>query len=198
MDISGQFCTKGLGGLIHLNCYKIYSQQEAKTFGEMWGKSINEYLNLHPWRMSIYDYKTIESWEPLGDPSLYISSSYKPDKPMIDGTELGKPGIEYEYSLVTSDPDGDNVFYYVEWGDDSVDGWTDPYESGVSITVSHVWDEQDTYVIRAKSKDIYNVESDWAELELVMVKQKSSNFFSVPLLEKLIERFPLLKHLSNV
>ena len=194
----GQFCTKGLGGLIHLNCYKTYSQQEAKTFGEMWGKSINEYLNLHPWRMSIYDYKTIESWESLGDPSLYISSSNKPNKPMIDGTKLGRPGIEYEYSLVTTDPDGDNVFYYVEWGDDSVDGWAGPYESGVSITVSHVWDEQDTYVIRAKSKDTYNVESDSAELELVMVKQKTSNFFLIPLLERLIERFPLLKHLSNV
>ena len=71
----GRFCTKGLGGLIDLNCYKAYSQYKIETFGEMWSYSIEEYLNKHPWRMTAYDYKTIESWEPLGDPSLMFPSN---------------------------------------------------------------------------------------------------------------------------
>ncbi len=69
----GIFSSKGLGGLIHINCYKLYNSEETRTFGEFWGKSIIEYLNLYPWYISRYDYKTLESWQPLGDPSLIIS-----------------------------------------------------------------------------------------------------------------------------
>jgi len=69
----GIFSTEGLGGLIHISFYKSYDRNESQTFGELWGNSIIEYLNLHPGEISRYDYKTIESWQPLGDPSLIIS-----------------------------------------------------------------------------------------------------------------------------
>ncbi|MCK5300648.1 MAG: hypothetical protein KAJ21_02010 [Thermoplasmatales archaeon] len=69
----GIFSTEGLGGLIHISFYKSYNRNESQTFGELWGNSIIEYLNLHPGEISRYDYKTIESWQPLGDPSLIIS-----------------------------------------------------------------------------------------------------------------------------
>ena len=68
----GIFCTRGLGGLIHINCYDSFSSGEVNTFGELWTNSIIDYLNQHPWDISRYDYKTIESWQPFGDPSLKI------------------------------------------------------------------------------------------------------------------------------
>jgi hypothetical protein len=69
----GIFSNKGLGGLIHISCYKSYISNNVKTFGELWANSITEYLNSQPWDISRYDYRTIESWQPLGDPSLIIS-----------------------------------------------------------------------------------------------------------------------------
>jgi hypothetical protein len=68
----GYFCRDGLGGLIHLSCYTTYVDQNVKTLGEMWGKSIIHYLNTHPYLMNVYDYKTLASWELLGDPTLGI------------------------------------------------------------------------------------------------------------------------------
>ncbi|MFO8078471.1 MAG: C25 family cysteine peptidase [Thermoplasmatota archaeon] len=69
----GVFCTQGLGGEIHQNAYKAY-MNGAETFGEFWSSSIIQYLNSHPWSLSVYDYKTIESWQPFGYPSLKIAS----------------------------------------------------------------------------------------------------------------------------
>ena len=68
----GVLCKMGLGGLLHINCYQGYANHAVKTFGQMWAKTITYYLNHHPWRLTRYDYKIIESWEPFGDPSLII------------------------------------------------------------------------------------------------------------------------------
>ncbi len=68
----GRFCTEGLGGLIHIKTYEAYQSSENKTLGEIWSKAVIGYLNSNPWGLSAYDYKTIEAWELLGDPSLQI------------------------------------------------------------------------------------------------------------------------------
>ena len=32
----------------------------------------------------------------------------------------GKPGVEYTYTTSTSDPDGDQVYYWFDWDDGSI------------------------------------------------------------------------------
>jgi hypothetical protein len=71
----GILCKMGLGGLLHINCYQGYANHAVNTFGQMWAKTITYYLNHHPFRLTRYDYKIIESWEPFGDPSLIIRNS---------------------------------------------------------------------------------------------------------------------------
>jgi len=63
----GELCTLGLGGLIHINWYQSYANESINTLGEAWARSIIKYLNLHPWKMTRYDYKIIESWVAFGD-----------------------------------------------------------------------------------------------------------------------------------
>jgi PKD repeat protein len=99
-----------------------------------------------------------------------------PIEPLISGESEGKAGDEYEYNFVTLDPEDDNVYYYVDWGDNSSENWLGPYESGESINLAHVWDEQGYYTIRAKAKDNYGFESDWTELEVSMPISKISSF----------------------
>ena len=89
-----------------------------------------------------------------------------PTTPMINGRIKGNPGVSYEYTFESSDPEGTKIWYYINWGDDSNTGWMGPYSTGTMITRSHTWDEQDTYIIRCKTKDVYDDESDWGYLEV--------------------------------
>ena len=89
---------------------------------------------------------------------------------MIDGPRP-KVGEEYEYSFWTEDPDGDNISYYVEWGDGKSDGWSYYIESGHPIYFGHKWEEIPEF-IRAKAKDTYEVESEWSYW---IIRDKSSN-----------------------
>jgi hypothetical protein len=86
-----------------------------------------------------------------------------PDAPDITGPTNGYAGSEVKFSLVTTDPEGDDVYYLVDWGDGTNSSWLGPYKSGVTVNASHIWSVGGDYEIKAKSKDIYNNESDWTD-----------------------------------
>jgi len=86
-----------------------------------------------------------------------------PNTPIINGPTKGKPGVSYNYTFMSSDPDGDNVFYYIDWGDGTNTSWIGPYLSGEIVTMSHSWMNEGTYPIKTKAKDIDDTESSWSE-----------------------------------
>ncbi len=99
----------------------------------------------------------------------YGLDQWYPDIPEIDGPPEGTAGIEYDYTFVTTDPEGDNVFYWIVWGDGSpAIEWIGPYNSGEEVTLNHTFEEQGTYMISAKAKDVNEAESDWGYLEVEM------------------------------
>ena len=122
------------------------------------------------------------------------NSNLPPEKPSITGETNGKIGEIYNYTFTTSDPDGDKVYYYIEWGDDSVEEWIGPYNSGEEITLGHTFAEEGRYTIQAKAKDILDEESEWATLKVTMPKNKAINPFLL-FLERLIERFPIMEQI---
>jgi hypothetical protein len=91
-----------------------------------------------------------------------------PDTPIIEGPTKGKVGEEYEYTFFTKDPDGDEVYFYIEWGDGEKEGWIGPYASGEKIKITHKWNKKGNYVIRAKARNINSVESWWGTLQVSM------------------------------
>jgi len=119
-----------------------------------------------------------------------------PSKPDIDGPANGHFGEEYEYTFTAVDPEGDDIWYYVEWGDDSSSGWLGPYSSGEAIALSHIWEEQDTYTIRCRAKDTLGGVSEWGTLEVTMPINQPAQFpFIQWLLERFPNAFPLLRHI---
>ncbi len=118
---------------------------------------------------------------------ITIVEDEPPNTPDISGPPSGKPGKEYEYAFVSTDLDEDNVYFYIEWGDDQVEEWIGPYASGEEATASHTWDKKGNYTIKAKARDIYNAESNWGTLEVIIPRNKPFNF---NLLGWLFERFP--------
>ena len=123
-----------------------------------------------------------------------------PSAPTIDGPSSGKPGNEYLFKFESTDPDEHNLYYYIDWGDETCEEWIGPYDSGELVISGHIWEEVGTYVIKAKVKDIYDDESDWTTLEVVMPVNKQ--FLSFPILKMFFERFPnafpILKYLLNI
>ena len=96
--------------------------------------------------------------------------NFSPEIPTITGPTRAKINENIEYSINCIDPDGDEIYYFIEWGDGDIEEWIGPFESGSSININHIWQEKGDYIIRVKAKDDYNSESDWGTLELKMPK----------------------------
>jgi hypothetical protein len=109
--------------------------------------------------------------------ALRVSSSNEPpETPTIDGPTDGQVGVSYNYTFVTTDPNGDNVSYLVLWGDECPSQvWHGPYPSGQVITLNHAYERRGTYIISCRAKDIFELESDVGTLQVTMPKNKPSS-----------------------
>jgi hypothetical protein len=135
------------------------------------------------------------------DPPFIIvfvdTNNSEPLKPITpQGPSSGKTNENYEYTSVTTDPDGEDVYYYFDWGDGNNSGWVGPLQSGELVVVSHIWLNQGNYEIKVKAKDINGFESDWSDpLPVSMPKNKTINtpFF----IQKLFQQFPMFEKILN-
>ena len=104
------------------------------------------------------------------------SQSTPPNPPTITGPTLGGIGTEYTYNVVTTDPDGDDVSYFIDWGDNTSSGWLGPYASGTALSIGHTWTSPGTYQVRAQAQDIFHVTSNWsAPLTVVILNDHAPN-----------------------
>jgi hypothetical protein len=98
-----------------------------------------------------------------------------PDAPEIFGPSSGSMGLTYDYTFITTDKNGDDIYYTeIDWGDGSNTGLLGPYNSGEEFILSHSWTNQGTYYIRAKAKDILGSESTWGELKVTMPRSHNT------------------------
>jgi hypothetical protein len=126
------------------------------------------------------------------------SENTAPSAPSISGTQNGKAGTSYEYTFSAVDPDGDDVYIYVEFCEDCAEAqWHGPLASGEELTISHAWETKGQYTIRAQAKDSSDATSAWSTLPITM---PYSFIWQHPFLsmiwEKLVSRFPLFHYLS--
>ena len=120
----------------------------------------------------------------------YGRDNLPPNAPSITGETNGKAETEYEYAFNATDPDGDPVMYFIDWGDNNTE-WTEYCDSGKEITLKHTWSDKGDYTIISKAQDIYGAEGPEGTLEVTMPRNKAFNF-NFNLLEHLFDRFPNL------
>jgi photosystem II stability/assembly factor-like uncharacterized protein len=104
-----------------------------------------------------------------GGTILHYIGSDPPNAPEISGPSSGIVDSEIDFTFVTTDPDGEHVSYYIEWGDGEIEDWIGPFPSGEVKTFSHIWEEIGTFEVRAKARDINNVEGDWSEISKINI-----------------------------
>ncbi len=124
----------------------------------------------------------ITEWKSEGYPTI---GNLPPSKPEITGKTNGKPGKEYQYTLKSTDSDGNKIYYFINWSDGTYNKWIGPYSSNQEVLVNHTWEEKGTYTVQVKAKDYYGNESDWATLDITIPKNKTFYIF-------LESRFPWL------
>jgi subtilisin family serine protease len=83
--------------------------------------------------------------------------------PPPNGETDGVTDIEYMYSSCTVDPEGDQILYMFDWGDNTTSNWFGPCSSNATIEASHIWEEPGEMLVCVKAKDINGSESDWSE-----------------------------------
>jgi hypothetical protein len=114
-----------------------------------------------------------------------------PNAPIITGETSGTAGKEYQYTFNAVDPDGGDVYYWVQWDDGcpSVE-WIGPFPSGVDVKLNHTFANQGTFTIGAKARDVFDAESDWGELTVTMPRNRAMTNL---LFLRFLEQFPILR-----
>jgi len=95
----------------------------------------------------------------------HVNQSSQNDPPLapdLSGPTQGTNGVSYNYTVSAIDNDGDDVFYYVDWGDQTSSGWIGPFASGTPVTFNHSWAFMGTYTIKARAQDSHGLEGIWS------------------------------------
>ena len=125
-----------------------------------------------------------------------LAPNQPPNAPDIDGPTSGRVGVEYEWTIVSIDPDGDNITYYIDWGDECGGAeWHGPYPSGEEVVLAHMYTVRNTFIINAMTIDKHGAESNWTYFEVTMpMNQQTNSWWFLQFLQNLPRMFPILRH----
>jgi hypothetical protein len=130
---------------------------------------------------SYHEYIDMFTFNLFGDPSMKLISESVNNQPITPNAPSGPDSIKIGdtaiYSVSTIDPDGDQIFYQFDWGDEELDEPIGPYDSGEECEISHHWSEKGDFQIKVKAIDKYGAESDWSNsLPVSISKHKHLDF----------------------
>jgi hypothetical protein len=186
-----------LEGRMQVSLFRAYDEG-VETFGQMWVEGINTYIRPN---MDGGHTKTGVQWQPFGDPTLKIASDsqppLKPEPPV--GPTTGSIREDQTYTAVTTDPEGNNIYYLFDWGDDTISPWLGPFDSGDECEASHSWNSRGNYEIKVKARDTNGKISEWSDpLPISMPKAKNDIFNNMIIFRNILDQFPILKEILNL
>ncbi len=129
------------------------------------------------------------------DPYEIIIENNPPQTPDIDGPSSGMVRISYNFTFNSVDLDGDDVYFFISWGDGYVENWVGPYASGEDFEIAHTYSNKKTYSIEAKARDTFGDESLIATHEINIPRTRVT--FNL-LFHWFLERFPILERLLSL
>ena len=99
--------------------------------------------------------------------------------PEIEGPTQCVIGRQYEYSITYIDPEGDDIYFRIYWGDCMAIYKTGPYISGEKVSFSHRWCEKcclpGWVAMLVLAFDDNGDESEWASYHIDL---QSDNMFT--------------------
>ncbi|MDB5259774.1 MAG: hypothetical protein JWN37_5 [Candidatus Nomurabacteria bacterium] len=98
--------------------------------------------------------------------TLTVTPNSGPNPPTISGPTTGTPNGSNSYTVVATDPNGDQLRYGIDWDMDGVaDEWLPAgstyVNSGTSQSTSHNWGSPGTKTFQAIAQDSWGTNSSW-------------------------------------
>jgi hypothetical protein len=174
-------------------------------FGD--GTTSDEAFPTHPYNSSGFYHISVTITDNQGRSDTSYSDARigrAPNTPAITGPIKVKPNVLINYTVVTSDPDGDDV-YYVVYYLDSFEGTPfifeytiGPYKSGEEATTEILFLSKGTHTLQVGAIDTAGLESAWGTLDITVPRIHSFNSLFLKFLERFPNAFPILRHLLRV
>ena len=141
-------------------------------------------------------------WYPLNDPitqepldfAFIITTSYPPTAPTITGPDQGDPNDPKTFTFHSSDPDGGNVRYYIDWGD-GTNEWTGWYPACTPVDVIHTYTKSGRYTITAYAEDECGLISSTSSFLYICPRDKVLKISFLQFLQIYLNWFRLLQKL---
>jgi PKD repeat protein len=112
--------------------------------------------------------------------TIVISQQFPPETPSItNGPTSTFSGEITNFSFVSTDVEGDDIQYGINWDDGSDLEWTDWYISGEICTIFHKWNSIGNYKVKVKARDSNYGESNWSEELIVVVTDEKEPFLEI-------------------
>jgi len=89
----------------------------------------------------------------------------RPEPP--SGPSSGFIETDYAFSVLTADPEWDDVTYEIDWGDDTTSQQTNP--SDTVTVMHHSWTDVGTYSVQVRAKDAQGIWSDWSHIKSISI-----------------------------
>jgi PKD repeat protein len=106
--------------------------------------------------------------------NISIHENQSPESPTITGPSVGRVGVFYNFTVSITNPEANQYYFIIDWGDGDTSGWLGPYEAGEQVKLSHAWYIVGTYLIQVKAKDSQGTESNTALWNIQIVELKKS------------------------
>lgn len=100
--------------------------------------------------------------------ALITSGNNPPAIPSLAGSASGHPSVAYEYTIVATDPDGDMLKYFIDWGDETQYISVEATASGISVQTTHQWAAPGFYIIQAYAEDSLEEASDIVQMTVTI------------------------------
>lgn len=183
------------------NTYYIVSSTANVTDNwYVWGLKMDG--NTYPQGTIYFSIDDEQTWaeEPGGDMTFktYGIDNQPPNPPVINGKTKIKVGILYEYTFVSTDDNGDEVYYCIDWDDGTPEVCIGPYASGVEAKATHTWTTKGAYIIKVKAKDIYNAESGLSTFEITVPRTTSIYNLFQRFIKYYSHAFPVIRLLMKL
>jgi len=124
--------------------------------------------------------------------SPYTTENLPPTTLQIKGPIFRRAEVPLNYSYLTSDPNGDCLFYYIDWGDGVVEQCISPYDVEMNLTLSHTWKKQGIYTILVTAEDPFGEKTNTETMKIYILPKKGALF---SLFLTFLERFPVVNQL---
>jgi hypothetical protein len=99
----------------------------------------------------------------LGEIAQVQISNYPPENLTLYGDTTGYEGEGLTFSFSADDPEGDDIYFLLDWGDGTNSGWYGPYATGETGEAINSWDTIGDYEVKVKARDTNNRVSDWSD-----------------------------------